>query len=120
MGIIEIEDMEFFSYHGCFKSEQLVGNYFTVNARLETDCSSAAASDNIHDALNYQTAYEIIKHEMAIPSALLEHVCKRILDELFARFSTQLISATIKVAKLAPPIGGKMKSVSVQLSQNAS
>ncbi|MFO7868852.1 MAG: dihydroneopterin aldolase [Bacteroidales bacterium] len=117
MGIIEIEDMEFFAYHGCFASEQLVGNYFSVYARLETDCSTAANTDNIEDALNYQTAYEIIKKEMMKPSALLENVSMRILDALYNHFSTRLHHATIKIKKAAPPIGGKIKSVSVQLSR---
>lgn len=31
-GIIEIEGMEFFAYHGCFEAEQIVGNKFMVYA----------------------------------------------------------------------------------------
>ena len=33
-GILEIEGMEFFAYHGCFEAEQVVGNKFTVYACL--------------------------------------------------------------------------------------
>ena len=29
-GIIEIEGMEFFAYHGCFEAEQIVGNRFML------------------------------------------------------------------------------------------
>ena len=31
-GIIEIEGMEFFAYHGCFEAEQIVGNKFMFYA----------------------------------------------------------------------------------------
>ena len=55
-GIIEIEGMEFFAYHGCFEAEQIVGNKFMVYACLHYNCH------------------------------LLEHVGKRMLDALYAAF----------------------------------
>ena len=70
--IIEIEGMEFFAFHGCYETERVVGNKFMVYARIETDCSKAAQTDNIEDALSYLTAYEIIAKEMMITSHLLD------------------------------------------------
>lgn len=117
MAIIELENMEFFAYHGCYKEEQVVGNQFVVNLRLETASAEAIKSDKLKDALNYQQAYEIVKKEVAVTSHLLEHVCGRILDSLFITFD-QLDSATVKVSKLNPPMGGKMDRVSVTLTQS--
>ena len=74
-GIIEIEGMEFFAYHGCFEAEQIVGNKFMVYACLHYNCHCPASTDDIADALSYQTAYEIIAREMMKRSHLLEHVC---------------------------------------------
>lgn len=115
-GIIEIEGMEFFAYHGCFEAERVVGNKFTVYACLQYDCSQAAASDDIGDALSYQTAYEIIAAEMAKPSHLLEHVSRRILEALYGAFS-QLQYARIKISKMNPPLGGKIGCTSVTLEK---
>jgi dihydroneopterin aldolase len=114
MGIIEIEGMHFYAYHGHFESEQKVGNEFIVNLKMETDCNPASNSDNLDDALNYQTAYEIVKQEMDIPSHLLEHVAKRILDSLYRSFPA-LKKAEIKISKMNPPMGGEIKKVSVTL-----
>ena len=114
MGIIEIEGMHFYAFHGHFESEQKVGNEFTVNLKIETDCGPASISDNLDDALNYQTAYEIVKQEMTIPSHLLEHVAKRILDSLYRSFPA-LKKAEIKISKMNPPMGGEIKKVSVTL-----
>lgn len=114
-GLIELQDMEFYAYHGCFKAEKKVGNHFLVNLWLEYDAAKPAETDNIKDALNYQTAYEIVAEQMKITSSLLENVCKRILDALFERFSEQLITAQVDVSKLVPPMGGKMKAVTVTL-----
>lgn len=117
MGIIEIEDMEFYAYHGCYAMEKQVGNLFVVQATLTVNTDIPAKTDSINDALNYHTAYLIIREQMSITSSLLEHVTQRIIDALFAAFPNQLISAKIKVSKMAPPMGGKMKAVSVTLQK---
>jgi 7,8-dihydroneopterin aldolase/epimerase/oxygenase len=116
MGLIHLEDMEFFAFHGCYKEEQVAGNRFLVNLTLETNMDKASQTDNIADALNYQVAYEVVKLEMNVKSHLLEHVAQRILDNLFNRFQT-LVSASIKVSKMNPPMGGMMRCVSVVKEQ---
>lgn len=116
MNIIELEDMEFFGYHGCYHEERVVGNRFMVYLRLETSSMKAAQTDRVDDALNYQQAYNLLKAEMAIQSCLLEHVASRILDAMFAEF-TLLDKATVRVSKLNPPMGGKMDRVSVTHSR---
>jgi dihydroneopterin aldolase len=114
MGIIELEGMEFYAYHGCFKEEQIVGNKFTVYVRMEYDETKAAQSDYIGDALNYQRAYEKIKEQLQIKSHLLEHVCQRILDMLYENFP-ELQHASVKVSKMNPPMGGQIEKVSLTL-----
>ena len=104
-GILEIEEMEFFAYHGCFEAEQTVGNKY-----------KAAVSDQITDALSYQTAYEIIAVEMMKRSHLLEHVGLRMLDALYAAFP-QLLYAKIKISKMNPPLGGQIRCTSVTLEK---
>ena len=104
--------MEFFAYHGCLVEEQLTGNNFMVDVTLDYDMKKASASDDLHDALNYAEACELVKTEMLVRSHLLEHLSSRILDRLFERFP-ELSSAEVCVAKLNPPISGQMRSVSV-------
>jgi dihydroneopterin aldolase len=116
MGIIRIEQMEFYSFHGCYEEERIVGNRFIVDLELDYDCTRACATDRIGDALNYQTAYDLVKEEMKTKSYLLEHIAGRILDVLFAGFP-ELEKATVKVSKLNPPMGGKIKAVSVELGR---
>jgi len=116
MGLIRIEQMEFYSFHGCYEEERIVGNRFIVDLELETDCSKPCKTDSIRDTLNYQTAYDLVKEEMKTKSYLLEHIASRILDRLFEEFP-QLDRASVKVAKLNPPMGGKIKAVSVEMER---
>ncbi len=118
MGLIKISGMEFYAYHGCFKEEQIVGNNFIVDLEIEADCTTPMQTDNINDAVNYQTAYELVAKEMKQTSHLLENVADRILKSLFTNME-HIKKATVKVAKQNPPMGGKIKETSVTLSQES-
>ena len=113
--MIFIEDMEFFAFHGHYDEEKFAGNRFTVSIYLYTDTSKAEKSDNLDDALNYQVVYAIICDIMRnTKSNLVENLASNILDALFARF-TQLQKAKIRIAKLNPPMGGKIGKVGVEI-----
>ena len=116
MGLIQIENMEFYAFHGHFREEQIVGNKFLVDLLIETEMSKPALSDDLKDAVNYQRAYLLVKEEMSKKSHLLEHIGKRILDVLFEELEG-IEKITVRVAKMNPPVGGKMDSVSVTLTR---
>jgi len=116
MGLIQIENMEFYAFHGHYKEEQIVGNKFLVNLTLETDMSIASKSDNLKDAVNYQKAYQIVKTEMEKKSYLLENIAGRILDALYSEM-TGIKKATVRVSKMNPPVGGRIGSVSVVMEK---
>jgi len=109
---IEIEGMKFYAFHGHYPVEKEVGNEFLIDLSIEIDGKKAGITDNLIDALNYQTAYEIVKAEMEKKSDLLENVAMRILDQLFLQFP-EIRNTQIKVSKLNPPMGGEIKKVSV-------
>ena len=116
MGLIQIENMEFYSFHGHFKEERIVGNKFLVDMTIETDMKIPAESDNLKDAINYQRVYEIVKQQMELKSHLLEHIAGRILDAIYTEMKG-ITKVTVKVSKLNPPMGGKIGSVSIILSR---
>lgn len=117
MGKILLQGMEFYAYHGCFREEQIIGTKFTVDLELEYDSVAAEKSDRLHDALNYQAVYQVVRKEMEKPSHLLENLGGRILDEIRKAFPAVLRS-TIRIAKLNPSLGGgKVGEVSCILSR---
>lgn len=116
MGKILLEDMEFFAYHGCFEEEKIIGNKFVVNLEIETDTSKSEKSDNLLETINYQEVYDEINNVMNVSCNLLEQLAAKILDAVMNKFSA-IKSAKLRVSKLNPPMGGKMKSVSVELER---
>lgn|SRR5574344_1161515 len=115
MDRLEINDMIFFSRHGCFDEEKKIGNKFIVHFSAETDMTAAAISDSLDDAVDYQKIYKIIKEEMGITSNILENVGGRILKRIREAFPS-LVSAEISISKLNPPIGGQVGSFKVSMS----
>jgi 7,8-dihydroneopterin aldolase/epimerase/oxygenase len=116
MGQIHLEDMEFYAFHGHFKEERIVGNKFLVDLILETDMTVPGETDNLNDAVNYQSVYKIVKREMGKKSHLLENIAKRILDAICDELPS-VSKATVKIRKMNPPMGGKMRAVSVTLTR---
>lgn len=115
MGVIEINGMEFFARHGVYERERIEGNHFSVDIRVETDLQKASVSDLLEDTVDYQKLYSIVAEEMEIPSSLLEHVAGRILRRIRNEIGW-ISSASVKVTKNNPPLGGSVASSSVTLS----
>jgi dihydroneopterin aldolase len=111
MGTILLEGMEFFAFHGCFKEEQVIGSKFIVDVSVNVDTTTAEKTDYLMDTIDYTRVYHCIKTQMDQKSHLLEHLAKRILMALRLEFPAISI-IELKIAKINPPIGGKMQQVS--------
>ncbi len=117
MSMIAIEGMEFYAYHGCFEEEKIIGTAFMVDLCFKTDTSEAEKTDELKKTVNYLKVYQVVKKEMETSSNLLEHISSRILLAVQREFP-QVDWAKVKIQKLNPPLGGKMKSVSVTLEMD--
>ncbi len=115
MGLISIENMEFFAYHGCFSEEQIIGTRFIVDLYIEAETTEAEETDKLSKTINYQEVFLMVKDQMAIKSHLLEHLARRILNALHENFSG-IDYVEVKVSKMNPPLGGKVGNVSLTLS----
>jgi dihydroneopterin aldolase len=115
MALIAIEKMEFYALHGCFQEEQQIGTWFEINLTVETDTSKAEISDCLEDTIDYQSIYQTVKRQMEIPSKLIEHVARRIIDAVWSEFPVTSVEITLR--KLNPPLGGKMNAVAITIKQ---
>lgn len=113
MSIITLENMEFHAYHGCLEHEKMLGNTFFVSVSMELDTSVAGRTDELHDTLNYQLVYDVVKTEVEVPSRLIEHLIQRIADNLFDKF-LQVSFLCVKLSKMNPPLGGKVERVCIE------
>lgn len=59
--VIELENMEFQAFHGCYELERQVGNRFLVSVRIEAELGEAADSDRIERTINYLDVFETVR-----------------------------------------------------------
>jgi dihydroneopterin aldolase len=113
MGTIQLEGMEFFAFHGCFKEEQIIGTKFLVDLEVRADTSRAEETDRLQDTFDYVHIYQLVKQEMEKKSHLLEHVAHRIIESVRSAYPP-IAEISIKIAKINPPVGGKMQQICFQ------
>lgn len=111
---ISLERMEFRAFHGCYDLEQQVGNRFTVDLELTTELGDVAAADDVRRAVNYLTVYEVVRERMRQTQRTIERVAMNIIGAVKERYP-EVRRVRCTVAKLAPPLGGKIARVSVTI-----
>jgi dihydroneopterin aldolase len=117
LSFITLHDLVFFAHHGVSDQERRIGNHFTVNLRLKTNITRAAATDNVADTINYADVYQAVKDEMQTPSNLLEHAAARIAQRLLNDFP-KIIQVKLRLTKINPPMGAETGGASVEIICN--
>ena len=112
MGRIEVNGLRFYSYHGCMEQETKIGGNYQVDVVITADLKPSSSTDVLSDTVDYCEVHKIVAHEMAVPSKLIEHVGKRIVDALKSKLHLAQ-AVEVKVTKFAPPIDGDCESVAV-------
>lgn len=113
---IVLSRMEFRALHGCYELERKVGNRFTVDLEITTELGEVASADDVERAVSYLTVYELVREQMRCTQHTIERVAMNIIDALYIAFP-QIRHIKCTVAKLAPPLGGKLEKVSVVLEK---
>ena len=116
MGIIKVNNIKLYAYHGCLDEEAKIGSEYRVDISVKADLKKSSKTDELVDTVDYVHLNFIVKEEMAIRSKLLEEVAKRILDRIFKEIS-MVKKGRVSVAKINPPIGGNVEEVVIILSK---
>jgi dihydroneopterin aldolase len=111
-GLISINDIRLYAFHGCLAEEAAIGGNYIVDVMIFTDYTEAAKSDDLSMTVDYCAVYEIVKREMKIRSKLIEHAAQRIADSLKKEIPA-IERIEVRLTKIAPPVNGEIGSVSV-------
>jgi len=116
LGVIKVENIRVFAYHGCLIEEKKIGSDYRVDLEIEANLQTSAKTDRLSDTVDYVFLNKVIKEEMNTPSHLLETVAKRVLLRIFNE-DILVNKATVWISKLNPPIGGDVERVTVKMSE---
>lgn len=107
---ISLRDVRLRGYHGVMAQERKVGNDFSVSVSLRIAAAGVAGAeamgtDALAQTVNYAAVAEIIRSEMAVPSALLESVALRIRRAIEVSVDVEILGGRVEIVKLTPPLG---------------
>lgn len=102
------------AFHGCYDLEQQVGNRFRVDIVIRTPLGDLPATDDVTQAVNYLTVFEIVERTMQRTQRTIEAAASNVIAAIKEAFP-QIMEVECTVAKIAPPLGGKIDKVSVTL-----
>ncbi len=109
---VEVCGLTLRARHGVMPEERITGNTFAVDLRIDYPFDKALESDCLDDTISYADLVSIVREQMDVPSALLEHVAGRIIRAVTERFPA-LTGGRIRIAKLTPPIDAVMSGCAV-------
>ena len=113
MGLITVEGIRVFAYHGHLPEEEKLGGHFMVNVWVTTDTTEVEKTDDLSDTVDYVKIIEIVKKQMAIRSNMIEHPARRIADTILPLNKVQKVK--VEVQKIAPPIDAVFDKISVTI-----
>lgn len=116
MGLIKVNNIRLYAYHGCLEEEAKIGAEYRVDVSVKANLEKSSKTDDLADTVDYVHLNQIVKEEMAVRSKLLEEVAQRILSRFFKELR-MVKKARVSVAKINPPIGGNVEEVVVLLSK---
>lgn len=102
------------AYHGVLPQEGVVGADYLISMKLDYDFTAAMRTDDVADTLNYAEVLDVVKAEMAQPSALLEHVAGRIVHHLLDQWP-QITTVDLDLMKENPPMGADCDGAGIQI-----
>ena len=111
MGLITVEGIRVFGYHGHLPEEAVLGGHFIINVLVESDTVEVEKTDDLKHTVDYVKIITIVKEQMAIRSNMIEHSAKRIVDAILTLHKVQKV--TVEVEKVLPPIDATFDKISV-------
>ena len=111
---IFINGLRLYAFHGVLPQERQVGGEFTVDLRVHYNIYKATETDRVEDTISYADLCDIVKREMAQPSALLEHVAGRIAKTVIQTYPS-VESVWLRLTKVNPPMGADCSGAGVEL-----
>ena len=111
MGLITIEGIRVFAYHGHLPEEATLGGHFIVNVWVTADTTEVEKTDDLNDTVDYVKIIEIVKEQMAIQAKMIEVPARKIVDAILSLDKVKKVK--VEVEKVLPPVDASFSKISV-------
>jgi dihydroneopterin aldolase len=116
---LQVRGIECFGHHGVFEFERRKGQPFVIDLVLGLDTRLAAASDDLHDTVDYGSLVTAVKAAVeSDPVDLIETLAQRIVDVCLLGDRVQW--TTVTVHKPEAPIDATYSDVALTITRTRS
>ncbi len=115
LDIIRLHNAVFYAYHGVMSDEQNLGGKFEVDVELHCDLSDAKENDSLHQTVNYEKVYGVMKQTVIgkkffLIEALAQSIASGILKEF-----PDVLKAIVRIRKPGAAVHGIIDHVEVEI-----
>jgi len=115
LDIIRLHNAVFYAYHGVMSDEQNLGGKFEVDVELHCDLSAAKEKDTLHQTVNYEKVYGVMKQTVIGKKFfLIEALAQAIASGILKEFP-QVLKTTIRIRKPGAAVHGIIDHVEVEI-----
>ena len=117
MGIIRLNNMQLYGFHGVNESEKNLGGRFEVDVELCLSLRSSCVSDNLSDTIDYDSIYKKVdscvkREKFYLIEALANSIALNILKD------HRIESVVVRIRKPHAPVKGVLDTVEVEIERN--
>lgn len=117
MDKIIMKNMAFFSNHGVFEEEKILGQKFFVDAELRLSLRGAGENDDLEKSVNYGEVFGLIKEIVEKERfKLLEALADRLAQEIFREFGL-IDGLLLRIKKPEAPVPGIFDYFAVEIER---
>ncbi len=114
MFTINLNNLRFYSFHGLYPEEKLLGGEYEVNAEVLVESTEDII--DIKQTVDYTTIYDVIKKQMSVPAELLETIAQQIVSNT-GQLDNRIKKVSVSIKKVHPPIEQFTGNISVNYSK---
>tara|TARA_B100000902_G_scaffold88141_1_gene92081 strand:+ start:2687 stop:3040 length:354 start_codon:yes stop_codon:yes gene_type:complete len=110
MGLISVEGIRVFAYHGHLPEENVLGGHFVVSVWVEANTSKVEGSDDLADTVDYVKIIEAVNKQMAIRASMIEVPARKIVDSILRM--DKVAKVKVEIEKREPPVDAVFDKIS--------
>jgi dihydroneopterin aldolase len=114
MFTIQLNNLQFYAYHGLYAEEKLLGGEYEVNAEVVVESDEKVIA--IQQTVDYTAIYSLIKQQMSAPAELLETLSQNMVNAI-GLLDKKIKRVSVNIKKLHPPIEQFTGSIGVTYSK---
>lgn len=114
MYVLSLEGLPFYGYHGVSEHERELGHHYSMDLLIQVE-GTTPQTDSLADGVDYGDLAAIALEAASRSCRTIERLAQSVSEAVLARF-TRVVSVTVRVRKLQPPMPFPARAACVEVT----